>query len=312
MQKLDISGEETAERELVAAVLRRLQAYISDPTKISKQVKGVRRQKRVIEYHQDMQAKYRHHERLERVRRDEAQRERRRQEKAQRESTQQEEEDKKHDKQTSLTVIRDPKFENLSSIPIMPLLREIRSLGVMPREPAEQVVLPRSKTSWYWLIEDVEARLEAFENAGAESGLANTRTMTARKLVADVRRLVEESSPGAWIIPRCVNPGVNSPFDSPLLEREMRQRRATDSEGDGLSHLVHDFQKLGLVSPEEAQRFPRPPLTDKDGWQRLVNELVLRLVLWDPDPRHTQRPIFAFLLGQLKRLAQYHDVDYIV
>jgi phage protein D len=85
MRKLHIRGKETARQESVAAVLERLQAYISDPSKLSKQVRQVRRLRGVVRYHQDMQAKYRDRERQEKEQREKDRGERERQEKEQRE-----------------------------------------------------------------------------------------------------------------------------------------------------------------------------------------------------------------------------------
>jgi hypothetical protein len=74
--EITYKGKETARQESVAAVLERLQAYISDPSKLSKQVRQVRRLRGVVRYYQDMRAKYRDRERREKEQREKDRRER--------------------------------------------------------------------------------------------------------------------------------------------------------------------------------------------------------------------------------------------
>lgn len=80
------------------------------------------------------------------------------------------------------------------------LLREVRSLGVIPvpKEIAEEIMLPGSMKSYHWLIGNVERKLRDYERAGARSELRTQETRAATERVADLKHSIVELPHNPW------------------------------------------------------------------------------------------------------------------
>ena len=296
MQKVHGSNEGTAQQGLMASVFERIQVFLKDASKSSKQRRQVRNAKEIIQYHVEMQTTGRAQEQFDKLQIAQRQSEQAasaraasprtdpqnlqqppgqaRQQPRQAREPQSPDRQQRRQAQAQRALINLPDATDIAE-DLRLVVQELISLGALQQREVPGIVQSlASFTGWPNTFRDLEKRID--EHVGGQVG--ERRRSNARAILHNItRRLREAPETAAHFVEQEQMPRRPSPSGSAGSSRAGSEKHDADKtraalrspEKMDMARLLGGLQELDLLSRERLQGL-REPL-DSPVWDELID-----------------------------------------